>query len=272
MTEPATTHAHAAFDRHIALTGGPRGARVADLPAALQGFGGLHGGYLAALALRAMSDALAMPDRDPLSLTLTLLAPAAAGRVEAVAGVERTGRTIAGTTVRLHQNGGTAAIGMATFGERRDGPARLDRRMPRVPPPEACEPLDGEPVPDTAGLSIEHRPAAAPLPLSGADEARIAVWMRLAEDRPVDALSALVLADGAVPALYAALTEFVPIPTVDLAVQFADLDAASRSPWMLGVFDHLRAADGYTVEDAELWTPDGALVLSGRQLRRVLAP
>jgi hypothetical protein len=96
--------------------------------------------------------------------------------------------------------------------------------------------------------------------------------MRLGEDRPIDAASALVLADGAVPALYGCLNAFVPIPTIELGVQFADLGAAAGSPWVLGVFDHLRAADGYSVEDAELWTPDGRLVLSGRQLRRVLAP
>jgi acyl-CoA thioesterase len=142
--------------------------------------------------------------------------------------------------------------------------------MPDVPPPERCAPLVAEPVPGSDGLLIEHRPAAAPLPLAGSADARIVVWMRLTEERPVDALAALMLADGAVPALFGALDAFVPIPTVDLSVQFADVEAASGSPWVLGVFRHVHAGDGYTVEDGELWTPDGRLVLSARQLRRVL--
>jgi acyl-CoA thioesterase len=208
--------------------------------------------------------------RAPRSLAMTLLAPVRAGEVDVAPVAERTGRTVAAASVRLRQSGATAAVGMATFGSARSGPRRLDRRMPDVPPPERCEPLGGEPVPGSEGLPIEHRPAAAPLPLSGSDEARIVVWMRLSEDRPIDALSALVLADGAVPALYGCLDRFVPIPTVDLTVQFGELEDVG--PWALGVFDHLRAADGYTVEDAELWSRDGRLVLSGRQLRRVLAP
>jgi acyl-CoA thioesterase len=210
--------------------------------------------------------------RTARSLTVTLLAPVAPGAVEVAPVLERAGRTVAGATVRLAQGGRTVATGMATFGTVGEGPLRLDRRMPAVPAPDCCEPLTGARALGGEGLLIEHRPAAPPLPLSGSEHARIIVWMRLTEDRPVDALSAVVLADGAVPALYGVLDAFTPIPTIDLAVQFADLQAACASPWVLGVFEHVRAADGYTVEDAELWTPDGRLVLIGRQLRRVLAP
>jgi acyl-CoA thioesterase len=242
-----------------------------QLDASRTGFGGIHGGHLAAVALGAMAS-LAGGDRPPRSLTLALLSSITGGELRVLPTIEHAGRTLTAATVRLRQNGTTAATGMAIFGAARPGPARLDRSMPNVPPPEECQPLAAKPVPGSDGLGIEHRPAAAPLPLSGSSEARIVVWMRLSEDRPIDAASALVLADGAVPALYGCLGAFVPIPTIELGVQFADIGAATSSPWVLGVFDHLRAADGYSVEDAELWTPDGRLVLSGRQLRRVLSP
>ena len=85
----------------------------------------------------------------------------------------------------------------------------------------------------------------------------------------VDELGAAFLADAAAPALYAALTRYVGMPTTDLTIHFAERPA-SPSAWVLGSFRTLRAAGGYAVEDGELWTPDGSLVAVARQLRRVL--
>lgn len=234
------------------------------------GFGGIHGGHLAASALRVMAGQL-RARRPPRSLTAALLASVAAGTLEIEAHLERDGGTISATSARLSQNGLTVGTAMALFGDAEPGPERLDRRMPDVPPPEDCQPLGQTPVPGSEGLSIEPRPAAPPLPLSGSDQARLVVWLRTSSVEPIDAATAVVLADGAVPALYGCLDAYVPIPTIELAVQFADLGAATDSPWLLGSFDHLHAADGYTVEDIELWAPTGQLVLTGRQLRRVLA-
>jgi hypothetical protein len=94
--------------------------------------------------------------------------------------------------------------------------------MPTVPTPDELEPLVAKPVPDArAGLLVEHRPAAGPLPLSGADRAEILVWMRLLEDRPLDDLLLTFLADSAPPALYATLREAVPMPTADLTLHLA---------------------------------------------------
>jgi acyl-CoA thioesterase len=126
-------------------------------------------------------------------------------------------------------------------------------------------------VPDArAGLLVEHRPAAGPLPLSGADRAELLVWMRLVEDRPLDELLLTFLADSAPPALYAVLRDAVPMPTADLTVHLAPPRDRPPGPWALGVVRGLIAADGYAVEDGELWAPDGELLATSRQLRRVL--
>jgi acyl-CoA thioesterase len=57
-----------------------------------------------------------------------------------------------------------------------------------------------------------------------------------------------------------------------MAIHFAALDAMADSPWLLGAVRTTHAADGYAIEDGELWTPDGRLVLQSRQLRRILEP
>jgi acyl-CoA thioesterase len=142
--------------------------------------------------------------------------------------------------------------------------------MPDVPPPDACAPLAAPPVPQArAADHVEHRPARDPLPFAGADTAEILVWMRLGEDRPVDAALATFLVDSAVPALYARLDAYVAMPTVELSVHYAATQA-SDDPWVLGVFRTAIAADGYASEDGELWTPAGALLVRARQLRRVV--
>lgn len=242
---------------------------VVDLAPELRGFGGIHGGHLAAIALEHSARAAADPERVARSLTLTLVSAADGGALHVDAAVERAGSALTTTSVRLAQGGRAIAFGAATFGAARPGITRRDRAMPDVPPPGDCVPLVEAPVAEAQGLPIEHRPAAAPLPLAGSDDARIAVWMRRRADEPLDAAGLALLADGAVPALFGAIDTFIAMPTVELSVQLADVGAAAASPWVLGVFTNVDAADGYAVEDAELWTPGGALVLTGRQLRRV---
>lgn len=245
---------------------------VVELAPELRGFGGIHGGHLAAIALEHAAHAVADPARSPRALTLTLASAATGGALEVDATVAHAGGSLSATSVRLAQGGRVAALGVATFGAARPGITRDDRRMPAVPPPEDCAPLVEAPVAEAQGLPIEHRPAAAPLPLSGSGVARIVVWMRRRAGDPLDAAGATLLADGAVPALFGAIDAFVAMPTVELSLQFADIAAAARSPWVLGVFESVFAADGYAVEDGELWTPDGTLILTARQLRRVQAP
>ncbi|HEX2084266.1 MAG TPA: thioesterase family protein [Solirubrobacteraceae bacterium] len=234
----------------------------------LTGFGGAHGGYVMSLALRAMADAVGDPARAPRSLTMHLLAPISGDAVEMDVRVERAGGSMTTTSVRLAQDGATVAAGLASFGRPRPSLEQADATMPAVPPPEELEPLFRAPVPE-ARLLVEHRPAARPLPLAGGDRAELVVWMRRADERPVDAEVATFLADAAAPALYGALSEYVAMPSADITLHFAG-EAAVSSPWALAVVRNRFAGDGYAVEDGELWAPDGTLLLRSRQLRRVL--
>ena len=185
--------------------------------------------------------------------------------------MERVGGSLTAASVRLKQDDALVASGLASFGRARGSLAATDSRMPAVPPPEELAPLIDRPVPEAeASLSVEHRPAADPLPLSGGSRAELTVWMRRADDAPVDPYVATFLADSAAPALYGASSEYVPMPSAEIALHFAP-EVASTSPWVLAVVRNRFAGEGYALEDGELWTRDGRLLLRSRQLRRVLA-
>jgi acyl-CoA thioesterase len=234
------------------------------------GFGGAaHGGYVMTLALRAMADAVGRPDRAPRSLTIHLLAPIASGDVELDPRLEREGGTMSAASLRIVQGGATVATALASFGDARPAIDRIEGAMPSVLPPERLEPLLDLPVPESE-MQVEHRPAAGTLPLSGSDRADLVSWMRLVANRPVDVYDATHLADSLAPALYGALTEYVPMPSTDITLHYA-AQPWSESPWVLAAVHNRFAGDGYAVEDGELWSPDGRLLLRSRQLRRVLA-
>lgn len=253
-----------AFDAHTAVNPVTGGAEVTD---ELGGFLGASGGYVAALALRALENAVEDPDRRARAFTVQLLRPVEPGLLSLAAGVDRRGRSTSAASVRVVQRGEVVAQAFGTFGLTVPSLSRTDVRMPDVPPPSGCEPLGRQPVPEASmGAHVERRPAG-PLPLSGSDDAEILVWMRLGEDRPVDLRSAVFLADAAVPGT---MTEPLRMPSVEIAVHVPPAPAVLDERWVLGVFRNGVTADGYVIEDGELWTPGGELLLQTRQLRRIL--
>jgi len=259
------------FDRQT--TGEPLGEGLwtAKLGDELSGFGGIHGGYIMALALRTMATLVEDGERSPRSLTCHLLAPVKPAAVELSPRLNRAGGSTTSTSLQIRQQGAIVATAQSSHGKPNPSLRHVGVTPPNAPAPTECAPLLGAVVEEArAGMLVEHRPVSPPRLLSGHESARLVVWMRLLEDRAVDALSATMLADAAVPALYATLTEPVPIPSTEITIHFADLDAARHSPWVLGVFWTTYAADGYSIEDGQLWSDDGRLILQARQLRRIL--
>jgi acyl-CoA thioesterase len=227
---------------------------------------GTHGGFIAALGVRAMSAVVADPHRLPRTLTLELMASVEPGIVTLHPQLVRAGAAVSSTSLLVEREGVVVATGLGTFGRgeshgpRHDGPA-----MPSAPAPEDCGELPAGTRSSSDPSLIELR---AVEPFSPCAE--LLLWMRLREPRPLDAVSACVLADAAPPSLLAARGEFVPVPTIDYTVHFAEVEAAQSHHWALGVFRTGRAADGFLVEDGELWTPDGHLILQTRQLRHIV--
>ena len=89
----------------------------ATLGSELSGFGGIHGGYVMALALRTMSAIVAHADRTPRSLSCHLLAPVKPGAVELIAGVDRDGGSTTSTSLRIEQDGALVATALGSHGK-----------------------------------------------------------------------------------------------------------------------------------------------------------
>jgi acyl-CoA thioesterase len=241
--------------------------------------GGPNGGFLAALATRAMTETVAA-GQPPRSLTLHYLRAPAAGEVQVSAEVQYAGRSTTFLSLRIEQDGETVALGLGCCAAWREGqPEWDDARMPQALPPDESEPM---PQPPQGALpfleNYEMRPAIGPSPVgvrAAPDEpAHTASWIRTVAPRGLDSVLVAALADAWLPAAHLRMPEPVFVPTLDLTIHWrAPLDpGAAEHPWVLGSFETRLGAGGFWEEDGELWGADGTLLAHSRQLAIVRAP
>jgi hypothetical protein len=97
-----------------------------------------NGGYLLAMAARAMRDPVRHP--DPVTITAHFLAPPQPGEIDIEVEVVRTGRRHSTVQGRMVQDGRETLRAIATFGDldAADGPTRVDRPRPPLPRFEDC--------------------------------------------------------------------------------------------------------------------------------------
>jgi acyl-coenzyme A thioesterase PaaI-like protein len=97
---------------------GPAAAEArfaADIAPGWRAGRGPHGGYLAAILLRALTAAVDDSERTPRSLTIHYAASPEAGPVEIRTTVERTGRSLSTLSARMEQAGRVTALALAAF-------------------------------------------------------------------------------------------------------------------------------------------------------------
>jgi acyl-CoA thioesterase len=227
------------------------------------------GGYVMALMLRALEQAVDDPARQPRSCTMHFLRPPRAGPIVARARIERAGRTLTSVSGRLEQEGKLMGLALGAFSTPWESPVLDETRMPEVTP--AGERTASErrgvphsiPPPFIGRMVFQHR--FGPELFSLADRAEVGGWLGLREQRPVDAAAVTVLADAWFPAPWPRLRELAGAPTIDLTIHFrAPLPIADSL--LLGRFRTHLVRDGFFEEDGELWAPDGTLVAQSRQL------
>lgn len=231
---------------------------------------GPNGGYIAALALRAMQAAVGDDARIPRSLTVHYTSPPVEGDAEIETEVLRSGRSLSAVTARLVQSGRLRAFAVAAISAPRRGTDFADLHMPECPPADALEPF--EPVlPIHARYDIRFLPGQGRG--AGSDHAQTAAWIRLAEaGRALDAPLLAAYADALPPAVFAlegGVDRFGPLPTIDLTVHFRNPERwASVGPkdHCLAIFRTRLADSGFLEEDGEIWSADGHLLALSRQL------
>lgn len=240
-----------------------------------------NGGYLMAVAGRAMRAAL--PHPDPVTTTAHFLAPPTTGEVDIEVDVLRAGRRHSTAEARLRQGGRECVRLLATFADLAavDGPTRLLRRPPQLPPVEECVDVTSEALTAEAGqgtpappilVRFDHRMPKGTMDWSlgrPTGDGAMAGWCRFADGEEMDTLGLLVVADAYPPAVFNSGVDLGWVPTIELTVQIR----ARPAPGYLNCrFSTEAVTGGYLEEDGEIWDGNGSLIALSRQLALVPRP
>jgi acyl-CoA thioesterase len=287
---PGPDAGRGAFDRDTAVrelsrTAGDGGVRVsfaADVSPDWRAGRGPHGGYLAAMLLRALVETVADPTRSPRSLTIHYARAPQPAAITIAVTIERAGRSLSTLSARMEQDGKLIVLALAAFSVPWDAPEIAELPLPDVAPqdPErkTAIPLFKGAPPFTSHLIVQPRIGA--VPFTGADAPmEIGSWLGLAEPRALDALSLAFFSDALFSPPFIRLTEPSTTPTVDLTIHFRKpLPAAietepaqdGRDELCFARFRSGLVQDGFFEEDGVIWAADGTVLAQSRQLGIVL--
>ena len=237
---------------------------------------GPHGGYLAALILRALTETVADPQRAPRSLTIHYARAPEPGPVIVRTVVEREGRSLSTLSARMERDGKLIALALAAFSVPWRSPEISELAPPAVDPPDPVrESALLHPAAPHFTRHLVLQPRLDAPPFTGSDGPMdFTAWVGLAQPRALDALSLAFFSDALLPAVFMRLTEPSVVPTVDLTVHFrASLPRASDADpgeLCLARMSTRVIHEGFFEEDGVIWAPDGTVLAQSRQLAIVL--
>jgi acyl-CoA thioesterase len=233
--------------------------------------GNANGGFLLAIACRALTDALGKP--DPLTTTGHYLKPGRPGPITIDVTTHRNGKRhgTAGATMRdADGEPMLVVLGTATDLALADGPEQVDSTPPAIPDPDECfriEPTDTFPPPFMGKVELRIHPDDAGF-ASGvkSGNARMRGWFRLRDEEPVDTLALVMATDAFPPTIFNADLPVAWTPTVELT---AHIRSRPGPGWLRCSFSTRFITGGYLEADGEIWNPDGHLIAQSRQLALV---
>lgn len=268
------------FGDAFALTATASGVR-AEIDDTWRGWSGPHGGVLAGLVIEVAAGTLAGP--TPVrAMDMRFLGRPGTGAIDFITHRRRVGRTVTVVDVHAEQDGTPVLSGAVVFGTSTSseitagapgaggsGPGGRGG-APEVPSAAECPrfAIPAEIVP--VGAHFDIRPAAGPLPLSGAGAAWMCAWIDLIPAAPISAPTLAVLADALPPAVFPTRTVPVAVPTVALSLQLHSDSATPVTGPVLVRATNTATAAGWSADETELWDEAGLLLATARQTRRVL--
>nr|WP_241726042.1 thioesterase family protein [Dietzia sp. DQ11-38-2] len=236
---------------------------------ALFGFGGVHGGLLAAALLRAARGP-GPSDRLPVETTTYFLRPVLAMPDLERLAVREGGRTTI-TSASATVDGTLAATSTTVSSTAREPSTPVVSTVaPDITPLDLTERFVIPPEFVPISTKMEIRPATPGLPYSGATVPELCAWIRLTESVHDPFERILILADALAPSYAAILTDLRMAPSVRMTVRFTPAVARLPFDWVL-----VRAAtaeagtDGWLGEHVTIWAPDGELLATSTQLRAI---
>jgi acyl-CoA thioesterase len=250
---------------------------------------GPHGGYLAAMLLRALIETVGDPGRSPRSLTIHYARAPEPGPVEICTRVERSGRSLSTLSARMEQDGRLLALVLSAFSVPWSGPELNDLPLPDVEP-AGPEREAGTALKFGAPAFTRHlvmQPRFQGRPLTGERRAmELGAWLGLAEARPIDPLSLAFFSDALIPSPFMATGAPAAAPTIDLTIHFrtptprrSPGDAPNEPPRSPGPDAHELCFaqvscklihEGFFEEDGVIWAADGTVLAQSRQLAILL--
>jgi len=237
------------------------GWRVGDVP---------NGGYLMAIAGRALRDAL--PHNDPMSVNAFFLAPATLGPIDCRIQMLRTGRSTTFAEAGLYQDDELKVKLTAAYTdlERLSGDTWSALERPDYTPWEDCEPAGDK--------GVEFRQRAEIRLVSGREVFKdrstsgsgvFEGWVAHRDGTPPDVISMLMFADSFPPPIFTVFGPVGWVPTVELTVQVR----AHPAPGPLQsrvASQHI--TNGIVEEDGLFWDSAGELVMISRQTAKFRRP
>lgn len=224
-----------------------------------------NGGYLLAVCLQALRQALPMP--DPFAVSAFFLRPTLPGPAEVRTEIARVGRRVATGEARMLQAGQETVRVVATFTDlsAASGRTLLLADRPDLPPADECvDLLGGRSIP---GISIvdrfDYRMAGLPGWVQGrpTGDPRTQLWIRFKDGREPDSLSLPAIVDAVFPAVMEIGER--GSSTLELTVHVRTRPAPG---WLAGRVTTRYVIGGYHEEDFEVWDSRGTLVAQSRQL------
>jgi acyl-CoA thioesterase len=233
-----------------------------------------NGGYLLAVAVRAMLEEVGRP--DPVTVTAHYLSPPAAAPVTVRTQVVKAGRTFSTVMAEMIQGDRERVRVVGALGDLsgQTGPTRVSARRPDIPSPDDCVDLvdltrrANRPIPEVMNRFDIRLPPDSPCGQPGeGDPFEITGWIRFRDRSEPSALSAVVFADAFPPTVLGAMVGGW-VPTIELTVH---VRGRPTPGWLLGTFRTRVLVDGLLEEDGELWDAEGRPVALSRQLAMVLS-
>lgn len=265
------------FADDTAVTGSGPGRWAATVQEGWDIAGNANGGYLLAIAARAMAAAADRP--DPVTLTAHYLSPGRPGPAEVRTEVVKAGKRFTTVQATLHGADRPLLAVLGTFGDLAptDGapaPSRVDDAPPDLPPVDDCVALvpgpGGMPPPFARRVDIRMHPDDAGFSRgepSGAMQLR--GWFRLPDDQPLDTMALVLATDAYPPTIFNADLPVGWTPTVELTTH---VRARPAPGWLRCAFTTRFVTGGFLEEDGVVWDDTGTLVAQSRQLALVPRP
>jgi acyl-CoA thioesterase len=271
------------FERDTAVTiDGERGRETRFGAVVAEGWKagrGPHGGYMAAMLLRALMESVAEPRRAPRSLTIHYARAPEPGPVQIRTVLEREGRSLSTLSARIEQEGRLVALALSAFSVPWSGPEISELAMPDVPGPDESRQAGSALQFGAPGFTrhLVMQPRVESPPFSGSGHPmEFGAWIGLAEARRLDAPVLAFFSDALIPAPFMGLETPSAAPTVDLTIHFrvALPRVAEPDPHEL-CFARVKAGlihEGFFEEDGVIWAADGTVLAQSRQLAILMPP